>query len=51
MSGAIPTLHIVYMACTGTLLLTNLMRFIASWEGRGRGVVLNDSGNYTYQLL
>ena len=51
MSGVIPTLHLVSMACTVTLLLTNLIRFIASLmlarEGHGRGVVLNDSGNYS----
>jgi hypothetical protein len=51
MSGAIPTLHVVSMACTGTLLPTDLLRFVASWEGHGRDVVLNESGNYTYQLF
>jgi len=51
MSGVIPTLHLVSMVCTVILLLTN---FVASLmlarEGHGRGVVLNDSGNYTYPL-
>jgi len=54
MSGVIPTLHLVSMAFTVILLLTNLIRFVASLmlarEGHGRGAVLNDSGNYTYQL-
>jgi hypothetical protein len=50
MSGVIPTLHPVSMACTVTVLLTNLIRFIASLEVHSRGLVLNDSGNYMYQL-
>ena len=38
------------MSCTVTILPIDVIGFIASWEGRGRGVVLNDSGNYMYQL-